>query len=153
MTDHEIGRVVQAIEDAGVLDNTLIIYVTGDNGASPNGGRLGVFNTMSTFNQSPETLQFQLETLDEVGGPHSAMTPPAGWSFGDNTPFAYSQLPHATGRNHQRRDRVLAEGDQGERRDPPPVPSPDRRCPTVLAAAGLPQRRRSMAWRRSRSKA
>ena len=92
LTDYEIGRVVQAIEDVGVLDNTLIIYVTGDNGASPNGGRLGVFNTMSTFNQSPETLEYQLETLDEVGGPHSAMTPPAGWSFGDNTPFAYSQL-------------------------------------------------------------
>ena len=92
LTDYEIGRVVQAIEDVGVLDNTLIIYVTGDNGASPNGGRLGVFNTMSTFNQSPETLEYQLKTLDEVGGPHSAMTPPAGWSFGDNTPFAYSQL-------------------------------------------------------------
>lgn len=92
VTDYEIGRVVQAVEDVGALDNTLIIYVTGDNGASPNGGRLGVFNTMSTFNQSPETLEFQLKTLDEVGGPHSAMTVPAGWSIGDNTPFAYSQL-------------------------------------------------------------
>jgi arylsulfatase len=91
-TDNEVGRVVQAIDDIGALDNTLIIYITGDNGASPNGGRLGVFNTMSTFNQSPETLQYQLDTLDEVGDSHSAMTPPAGWSFGDNTPFAYSQL-------------------------------------------------------------
>ena len=42
---------MQAIDDMGAMDNTLIIYVTGDNGASPNGGRLGVFNTMSTFNQ------------------------------------------------------------------------------------------------------
>lgn len=92
VTDHEIGRVIQAVEDMGVMDNTLVIYITGDNGASPNGGRIGVFNTMSTFNQSPETLEFQLKTLDEVGGPHSAMTPPAGWSIGDNTPFAYSQL-------------------------------------------------------------
>jgi len=92
LTDTEVGRVVQAIDDIGALDNTLIIYVTGDNGASPNGGRIGVFNTMSTFNQSPETLQYQLETLDKVGDSHSAMTPPAGWSFGDNTPFAYSQL-------------------------------------------------------------
>ena len=58
LTDYEIGRVVQAIEDMGVLDNTLIIYVTGDNGASPNGGRIGVFNTLSSFNQSPETLQY-----------------------------------------------------------------------------------------------
>ncbi len=92
LTDYEIGRVIQAVEEMGALENTLVIYVTGDNGASPNGGRLGVHNTMSTFNQSPETLEFQLEHLDEVGGPHSAMTPPAGWSIGDNTPFAFSQL-------------------------------------------------------------
>jgi len=92
ITDYEIGRVVQAIEEIGALDNTLIIFVTGDNGASPNGGRIGVFNTLSTFNQFPENLQYQLETLDEVGGPHSAMTVPAGWSIADNTPFAYSQF-------------------------------------------------------------
>lgn len=92
LTDHEIGRVVQAVEDIGALDNTLIIYITGDNGASPNGGRRGVHNTLSTFNNSPETLQYQLEHLDEVGGPHSAMTVPAGWSIADNTPFAYSQF-------------------------------------------------------------
>ena len=92
MTDYEIGRVVQAVDDMGALDNTLIIYVTGDNGASPNGGRIGTFNTLSSFNQVPETLEYQLEHLDEVGGPHSAMTPPAGWSIADNTPFAYSQF-------------------------------------------------------------
>ena len=92
ITDREIGRVVQAIEDMGALDNTLIIYVTGDNGASPNGGRLGTHNTLSSFNQAPETLRYQLDHLDEVGGPHSGMTPPAGWSIADNTPFAYSQF-------------------------------------------------------------
>ena len=92
LTDYEIGRVVRAVDDIGALDNTLIIYVTGDNGASPNGGRLGTFNTLSTFNGMPETLQYQLEHLDEVGGPHSAMTVPAGWSIADNTPFAYSQF-------------------------------------------------------------
>ena len=92
LTDYEIGRVVQAVEDIGALDNTLIIYITGDNGASPNGGRRGVHNTLSTFNNSPETLEYQLEHLDEVGGPHSAMTVPAGWSIADNTPFAYSQF-------------------------------------------------------------
>ena len=92
LTDYEIGRVVQAVDDIGALDNTLIIYVTGDNGASPNGGRLGTFNTLSVFNGYPETLQYQLQHLDEVGGPHSAMTVPAGWSIADNTPFAYSQF-------------------------------------------------------------
>ena len=51
LTDYEIGRVMQAVDDMGAMDNTLIIYVTGDNGASPNGGRLGAFNTLSSFNQ------------------------------------------------------------------------------------------------------
>jgi arylsulfatase len=92
LTDYEIGRVVQAVDDMGVMDNTLIIYITGDNGASPNGGRLGVHNTLSTFNLTSETLQYQLAHLDEIGGPNSAMTPPAGWSIADNTPFAYSQF-------------------------------------------------------------
>ena len=97
LTDYEIGRVLQAVDDVGAGDNTLVIFVTGDNGASPNGGRLGVFNTLSSFNQAPETLQFQLEHLDEVGGPHSAMTPAAGWSIADNTPFAYAQFHTAYG--------------------------------------------------------
>ena len=139
LTDYEIGRVVQAIEDMGVLDNTLIIYVTGDNGASPNGGRLGVFNTMSTFNQSPETLEYQLKTLDEVGGPHSAMTPPAGWSFGDNTPFAYSQLHTQYGGTTNGAIVSWPKGikAKGELRNQ--YHHVIDVVPTVLAAAGLPQ--------------
>jgi arylsulfatase A-like enzyme len=91
ITDHELGRVVQAIEDMGVLENTLIIYVTGDNGSSANGGPIGRFNTYYTFNQLPETLADQLKHFDEFGGPDSAMTPPIGWAIADNTPFAYAQ--------------------------------------------------------------
>ena len=49
-TDYEIGRVVQAIEDIGELDNTLILYVVGDNGASAEGGMIGMFNEMTYFN-------------------------------------------------------------------------------------------------------
>ena len=91
ITDHEIGRVVQAIEDLGVMDNTLIIYITGDNGSSANGGPGGRFNSLYTYNQIPETLEDQLKHLDEFGGPHSDMTPPMGWAIADNTPFAYAQ--------------------------------------------------------------
>ena len=139
LTDYEIGRVVQAIEDVGVLDNTLIIYVTGDNGASPNGGRLGVFNTMSTFNQSPETLEYQLETLDEVGGPHSAMTPPAGWSFGDNTPFAYSQLHTQLGGTTNGAIVSWPKGIKAKGEIRNQYHHLIDIAPTVLAAAGLPQ--------------
>ena len=139
LTDSEIGRVVQAIEDVGVLDNTLIIYVTGDNGASPNGGRLGVFNTMSTFNQSPETLEYQLKTLDEVGGPHSAMTPPAGWSFGDNTPFAYSQLHTQLGGTTNGAIVSWPKGIKAKGEIRRQYHHLIDIAPTVLAAAGLPQ--------------
>ena len=139
LTDYEIGRVVQAIEDVGVLDNTLIIYVTGDNGASPNGGRLGVFNTMSTFNQSPETLEYQLKHLDEVGGPHSAMTPPAGWSFGDNTPFAYSQLHTQLGGTTNGAIVSWPKGIKAKGEIRSQYHHVIDIAPTVLAAAGLPQ--------------
>jgi hypothetical protein len=91
ITDYEVGRVVQAIEDLGVMDNTLIIYVTGDNGSSANGGPIGRFNTFYSFNQIPETLEDQLKQLAEFGGPNSGMMPPIGWAIADNTPFTYAQ--------------------------------------------------------------
>ena len=118
LTDVEIGRVVQAIEDVGALDNTLIIYVTGDNGASPNGGRLGVFNTMSTFNQSPETLEYQLE--DARRGWRAALRDDAAGRMVVRRQHAVCVFAasYATRRYDQRRDRVLAERDQGERRTP-----------------------------------
>ncbi len=91
ITDHELGRVVKAIEDVGAMDNTLIVYITGDNGASANGGATGRFNSLASYNQIPESLEDQLKHLDEFGGPHSDMTPPLGWAVADNTPFAYAQ--------------------------------------------------------------
>jgi arylsulfatase A-like enzyme len=91
ITDLELGRVVSAIEDMGALDNTLIIYITGDNGSSANGGVTGRFNSLASYNQLPESLEDQVEHLDDFGGPHSDMTPPLGWAVADNTPFAYAQ--------------------------------------------------------------
>ena len=139
LTDYEVGRVVQAIEETGELDNTIIIYVTGDNGASPNGGRLGVFNTMSTFNQSPETLQYQLDTLEEVGDSHSAMTPPAGWSFGDNTPFAYSQLHTEYGGITNGAIVSWPKGFKANGEIRSQYHTVIDIAPTVLAAAGIPE--------------
>jgi arylsulfatase A-like enzyme len=94
-TDYELGRVVQAIEDLGVMDNTLIIYITGDNGSSGNGGPTGRFNTVTSYNALPETIDDQ--HLAEFGGPHSDMTPPLGWAIADNAPFAYCQFAAAYG--------------------------------------------------------
>jgi hypothetical protein len=97
ISDHEIGRVVQAVEDLGVMDNTLIIYITGDNGSSGNGGPTGRFNSIAAYNALPETIEYQFEHLAEFGGPHSDMTPPLGWAIADNAPFAYCQFSTAYG--------------------------------------------------------
>jgi arylsulfatase A-like enzyme len=91
ISDYEVGRVIEAIEDMGVMDNTLVIYITGDNGSCANGGPLGRFNSLYTYNQVPETIADQLKHFNEFGGPHSDMTPPIGWAIADNTPFAYAQ--------------------------------------------------------------
>src|SRR5689334_695520 len=59
-TDHEIGRVIQAVEDMGKLDNTLIIYICGDNGTSPEGTLYGAFNQLTAYNgilKEPEALE------------------------------------------------------------------------------------------------
>jgi arylsulfatase len=83
--------VLQAIEDMGAMDNTIVIYIAGDNGSSANGGPIGRFNSYYSYNQIPETVADQMKHLDEFGGPKSAMTPPIGWAIADNTPFAYAQ--------------------------------------------------------------
>jgi arylsulfatase A-like enzyme len=97
ISDHEIGRVVQAIEDMGIMDNTLIIYLTGDNGSTGNGGRNGFFNTITSFNGLAESIDDQFAHLAEFGGPHSEMTHPLGWAIADNAPFAYCQFSTAYG--------------------------------------------------------
>ncbi|HEX5025113.1 MAG TPA: sulfatase-like hydrolase/transferase, partial [Agriterribacter sp.] len=59
-TDHEVGRLFSAIEDLGEMDNTLILYVVGDNGSSAEGQMNGMFNEMTYFNGVPETVQDML---------------------------------------------------------------------------------------------
>ena len=115
VTDHEIGRVVQAIEEMGVMDDTLIIYITGDNGSSGNGGPIGKFNSTAHYNGLPETIEHQLEHLAEFGGPHSDMTPAA--RLGDRRQHAVCLLPvfGSLRRHHKWCGRPLAKGDPGER--------------------------------------
>ncbi len=84
--DQQIGRVLQAIEDVGELDNTLIMLIP-DNGASSEGGVNGAFNEMSSFNYYWETLEDILPKMDQLGGPASYNHYPWGWSWAGNTPF------------------------------------------------------------------
>jgi arylsulfatase len=90
-TDHEVGRLIQSIEDMGQLDNTLIFWEIGDNGASMEGTLNGVFNEMSSLNGVPEDTAFALKHLDEIGGPSAYNHYPVGWAWAMNTPFQWGK--------------------------------------------------------------
>ncbi len=139
-TDNEIGRVVQAIEDLGELDNTLILYVVGDNGSSAEGGMVGMFNEMTYFNGVEEKVPDMLKNIDKWGGPETFPHMAAGWAVAGNTPFMWTKQVAAN---------------FGGTRNPLVVSWPARIkargeirsqfqhvvdiAPTVLEAAGLPE--------------
>jgi arylsulfatase A-like enzyme len=139
ISDYEIGRVVQAIEDMGAMDNTLIIYITGDNGSSGNGGRNGRFNTVTSYNGLPESVDDQFAHLAEFGGPHSDMTPPLGWAIADNAPFAYCQFSTAYGGTTNGVVIHYPKGIKANGEIRPQYHHLIDIAPTVLEAAGLPQ--------------
>jgi arylsulfatase len=88
--DHEIGRVIQAVEDMGKLDNTLIIYINGDNGTSAEGGPLGTPNEVAFFNGvNMMPVDVQMKWYDVWGTEHTYNHMSAGWSWAFDTPFTW----------------------------------------------------------------
>ncbi len=90
-TDHEIGRLIDAIEQRGELENTLIFYIVGDNGSSAEGGMIGMYNENTYFNGVQETLDMQLNKIDELGTEHTYNHFAAGWAVAGNTPFTWTK--------------------------------------------------------------
>jgi arylsulfatase A-like enzyme len=90
-TDHEIGRLYDAIDDLGVIDNTVFIYIVGDNGASAEGTMNGLFNEYTYFNAIPETVPEMLKHYDEWGGPNTYPHYAAGWAVAMDSPFSYTK--------------------------------------------------------------
>jgi len=91
-TDHEIGRVIQAVEDMGKLDNTLIIYINGDNGTSAEGTLVGTPNEVAMFNGVIVPVEDQLKYFYDAWGtdqtyPHMAV----GWAWAFDTPFSWTK--------------------------------------------------------------
>ena len=154
-TDHEIGRLIQAIEDMGQLDNTLIVWEIGDNGASMEGTLSGVFNEMSSSNGVPEETSFAVKHIDEIGGPKSYNHYPVGWAWAMNTPFQWGkQVASAPRRGTQ--PRSSSRGRSGSR-----TRGASARSSTTASTSfrpswrqpASPSRTRSTASRRSRSRA
>jgi arylsulfatase len=90
-TDHEIGRVIQAVEDMGKLDNTLIIYISGDNGSSAEGSPVGTPSEVMQFNGVTLPVAAQMKWYDAWGSdqtyPHMAV----GWTWAFDTPFKWTK--------------------------------------------------------------
>jgi arylsulfatase A-like enzyme len=92
-TDHHVGRLIDAIDDLGVLGDTLVYYIIGDNGASAEGTMNGAFNEMANFNgmAALETPEFMASKLDELGSPSSYNHYSVGWAWAMNTPFQWTK--------------------------------------------------------------
>jgi arylsulfatase A-like enzyme len=87
-TDHEIGRLVDYLEESGQLDNTIIVVVS-DNGASGEGGPNGSFNENKFFNNIPDSVAANLARIDELGGLTAYNHYCTGWAWAFDTPFPY----------------------------------------------------------------
>ncbi|MCW2520069.1 MAG: sulfatase [Mycobacterium sp.] len=92
-TDYEIGRLIDAIDDLGALDDTLIYYILGDNGASAEGTPKGCFNEMTTLNGLPdiETDEFLLSKIDVFGTPDAYNHYAVGWAHALCTPYQWTK--------------------------------------------------------------
>ena len=90
-TDYTVGRILDALAQIGQLDNTLVFWEIGDNGASMEGTRNGVFNEMASLNGVPEETSYILQHLDEIGGPKSYNHIPVGWAWAMNTPLQWGK--------------------------------------------------------------
>jgi len=139
-TDHEIGRIIDAIADTGELNNTLVFFIAGDNGASLEGGLKGTLNPVMDENGYHEDTAQMLRHLDDIGSANSSPLYPTGWAWAGNTPFQWGKQMASH---------------LGGTRDPLVVSWPDRIkdaggirsqfhhlidiAPTILEAAHLPE--------------
>ena len=92
-TDYEVGRLIEAIADLGVLEDTLVIYIIGDNGASAEGTPNGCFNEMCTLNGMGgiETPEFLASKIDDFGTPDAYNHYAVGWAHALCTPYQWTK--------------------------------------------------------------
>jgi len=140
--DYHTGRLIDAIVDLGVLDNTIVYYIIGDNGASAEGTMNGAFNELANFNgmAALETPEFMLSKIDELGGPESYNHYSVGWAWAMNAPLQWTKqvASHWGGtRNGTIVHWPAGITDKGGLRDQ--FTHVIDIAPTILEAAGLPE--------------
>ena len=92
-TDHHVGRLIDALRDLEILDDTVIYYIVGDNGASAEGSLNGCFNEMGYMNGMPtiETPEFLTSKIEEFGGPNAYNHYAVGWAHALDTPYQWTK--------------------------------------------------------------
>ena len=90
-TDHEVGRLLDSLKDIGVLDNTLVFYIVGDNGSSAEGNMTGLFNETAALNGIRENFDDVYKNMDKLGGPLTYPHYAAGWAVAGDAPFSYTK--------------------------------------------------------------
>jgi len=139
-TDHEVGRMLQAFEEVGEADNTLVFYIAGDNGTSGEGGQNGMFNEYTYFNGVQEKVEDMLKLMDKWGGPETYPHMAAGWSVGFNAPFGWmKQLPSDFGGTRNGMVVTWPKGIKAKNALRTQFGHVIDVAPTVLQAAGLPE--------------
>jgi arylsulfatase len=87
--DHQIGRVLDAVEELGELDNTLVFYVAGDNGPSAEGNLYGQVNKFASMNGEPESVDEMIKRIDLIGTEYSYNNYPVGWAWAGSSPLKW----------------------------------------------------------------
>ena len=116
-TDHEVGRIVNLLKEIGILENTLIYCIIGDNGASAEGTIHGLFNESTIFNNVTERVDFLKSRIADFGGPQSYNHYAVGWAHAMDTPTSGRSRSPPTGAAPAMERCSLAERHQGQERD------------------------------------
>ena len=139
-TDHEIGRMLGAIDEIGELDNTLVFYIAGDNGTSAEGGANGMFNEYTYFNGVPEQVADMQKHADEWGGPSTYPHMAAGWAVAFNSPFTWvKQVASSFGGTRVGMVAHWPQGIKAKNQIRTQFSHVIDIAPTILEAAGLPE--------------
>ncbi|CAM3269845.1 arylsulfatase [Corallococcus sp. ZKHCc1 1396] len=89
--DHEVGRVLETLHDLGEEDNTLVMYIIGDNGSSAEGSLTGTLNEMAVLGGDVPNLEDILPRIEEIGLPGTSPHYPVGWAWAGDTPFQWTK--------------------------------------------------------------
>jgi arylsulfatase A-like enzyme len=141
-TDHHVGRLVDGLKGLGILDDTLVYYIIGDNGASAEGTLNGTYNEMINFNGAAalETPEFLNARIDKLGGPESYNHYAVGWAHAMNTPYQWTkQVASHWGGTRNGTIVHWPNGIKGKGEIRSQFHHIIDVAPTILEAAGLPQ--------------